>query len=137
MTRGARAVFQFYPENAHQMELLTGTAMSCGFNGGLVVDFPNSTRAKKYFLCLSAGTPPNGSYDLPKAIGEDVLEDENEEEGAKFTKERRAFRGRRDREPVKNSKDWVLKKKEAQRKKGVETRPDSKYTARKRSGFRA
>lgn len=27
-----------------------------GFSGGLVVDFPNSTRAKKYFLVLMVGT---------------------------------------------------------------------------------
>ncbi len=30
------------------------------------------------------------------------------------------------------SKDWVLKKKERQRKQGKSVRPDSKYTARKR-----
>jgi 18S rRNA (guanine1575-N7)-methyltransferase len=134
MSRGARAVFQFYPENAHQMELLTGTAMACGFNGGLVVDFPNSTRAKKYFLCLSAGSPTH-EYTLPKGLGEDVVDEEAE--GARFTAERRAFKGRKARESVKNTKDWVLKKKESQRKKGIDTRPDSKYTARKRSGFRA
>jgi hypothetical protein len=30
------------------MELITSAAMRCGFTGGLVVDYPNSTRAKKY-----------------------------------------------------------------------------------------
>jgi 18S rRNA (guanine1575-N7)-methyltransferase len=39
------------------------------------------------------------------------------------------------REPVK-SKAWVLKKKESQRRKGLQVRPDTKYTARKRSGPR-
>ena len=53
--RGARAALQVYPENPQQMELLTTAAMRCGFTGGLVVDYPNSTKAKKYFLCLIAG----------------------------------------------------------------------------------
>lgn len=30
------------------MEMITGAAMKCGFTGGLVVDYPNSTKAKKY-----------------------------------------------------------------------------------------
>lgn len=72
MARGARCVFQFYPENGNQMEMITTAAMRAGFCGGLVVDYPNSTRAKKYFLCLWAGTPPGG-FQLPTALG-----DENE-----------------------------------------------------------
>ncbi|CAF4881134.1 unnamed protein product, partial [Rotaria socialis] len=45
--RGARAVFQFYPETPHQVDMITQQAMKAGFTGGLVVDYPNSTRAKK------------------------------------------------------------------------------------------
>jgi len=30
-----------------QVELITMQAMKAGFTGGLVVDYPNSTRAKK------------------------------------------------------------------------------------------
>jgi 18S rRNA (guanine1575-N7)-methyltransferase len=48
LVRGGKAVLQVYPENPHQMELLTSAAMKQGFQGGLVVDFPHSTRAKKY-----------------------------------------------------------------------------------------
>lgn len=59
------------------MELLTSSAMKCGFTGGLVVDYPNSTKAKKYFvlfmklifryfLVLMTGIPEEG-YKLPKA----------------------------------------------------------------------
>ncbi len=57
LVRGARAVLQMYPENAKQAELLTSAAMRAGFSGGLVVDFPNSTKAKKYFLVLMVGQP--------------------------------------------------------------------------------
>ena len=45
--RGAKAVFQVYPENPDQMELITQQAMRAGFTGGVVVDYPNSTKAKK------------------------------------------------------------------------------------------
>ena len=43
-------------------------ATRCGFTGGVVVDFPNSTKAKKIFLCLFAGTPV-GNYQLPQGLG--------------------------------------------------------------------
>ena len=44
-----------------QAQMLTSAAMRAGFSGGLVIDFPHSTRAKKHFLVLmvgSAGTVP-------------------------------------------------------------------------------
>ena len=65
LSRSARAVFQFYPENSDQIELLTNQATKAGFYGGVVVDFPNSTKAKKFFLVLMTG----GSMPLPKALG--------------------------------------------------------------------
>jgi len=55
MNRGARCIFQFYPENTQQMELLTSAALRSGFVGGVLVDYPNSAKAKKYFLVLNAG----------------------------------------------------------------------------------
>eukprot|EP01138_Halocafeteria_seosinensis_P013443 gb/GECG01013729.1/.p1 GENE.gb/GECG01013729.1/~~gb/GECG01013729.1/.p1 ORF type:complete len:255 (+),score=23.93 gb/GECG01013729.1/:1-765(+) len=55
LRRGARAALQFYPESPEQIELITTVALKSGFSGGLVVDYPNSTKAKKYFLCLSVG----------------------------------------------------------------------------------
>uniref|UniRef100_A0A8C0Y0N7 18S rRNA (guanine-N(7))-methyltransferase n=1 Tax=Cyprinus carpio carpio TaxID=630221 RepID=A0A8C0Y0N7_CYPCA len=55
LARGARAVFQIYPENSEQLELITAQAMKAGFTGGMVVDYPNSSKAKKFFLCLFAG----------------------------------------------------------------------------------
>ena len=55
MIRGARCVFQFYPESAAQLEMITTAAMKSGFSGGLIVDYPRSTKAKKHFLFLMAG----------------------------------------------------------------------------------
>ena len=45
-----------------------------------MVDFPNSTKAKKIFLCLFAGTPFS-SVTLPHALGaegEDTVQYNNE-----------------------------------------------------------
>ena len=71
LVRGARAVLQMYPENAKQAELLTSAAMRAGFSGGLVVDFPNSAKAKKYFLVLMVGQPAE-PMDLQGLDGEQV-----------------------------------------------------------------
>ena len=46
--------------------MITAQAMKAGFGGGLVVDYPNSTKAKKYFLVLMTGAPQQ----LPKALGD-------------------------------------------------------------------
>lgn len=37
--------------------MITTAAMRAGFSGGLVVDFPNSSKAKKYYLVLMVGQP--------------------------------------------------------------------------------
>lgn len=47
------------------MELVTTQATKAGFYGGVVVDYPNSTKAKKFFLVLMTG----GNMPLPKALG--------------------------------------------------------------------
>ena len=49
--------------------------MKAGFSGGLVVDFPHSTRAKKYFLVLMVGS---SSYQ-PQAKG---IDGDNSDEDA-------------------------------------------------------
>uniref|UniRef100_A0A182N4K8 18S rRNA (guanine-N(7))-methyltransferase n=1 Tax=Anopheles dirus TaxID=7168 RepID=A0A182N4K8_9DIPT len=125
LTRNARAVFQFYPENADQIELVTSQAMKAGFYGGIVVDFPNSTKAKKYFLVLMTG----GVAKLPAALGTD----ESESRIAYSRKQAEYARNARGK-PLKKSREWVLAKKERRRQKGDETRKDSRFTARKRSG---
>lgn len=39
--------------------------MKAGFYGGVVVDYPNSAKAKKFFLVLMTG----GAAPLPQALG--------------------------------------------------------------------
>ncbi|EKM82538.1 hypothetical protein AGABI1DRAFT_68248 [Agaricus bisporus var. burnettii JB137-S8] len=126
----SRAVFQFYPSSDDQIQLITSTAQKAGFGGGIVVDYPNSKKAKKVFLCLFVGGG-GGQQEIPKGL-EGV-----EEEGSKVRFERRRDRERLRgkggiRKKVKD-KDWILKKKELYRRRGKEDVPrDSKYTGRKR-----
>jgi 18S rRNA (guanine1575-N7)-methyltransferase len=65
LKKDARAVLQFYPENPEQAVLIAQCASKVGFAGGVVVDYPNSTKAKKYYLCLSF----ERSYTIPAAMG--------------------------------------------------------------------
>jgi 18S rRNA (guanine1575-N7)-methyltransferase len=131
LSRGSRAVFQFYPENNSQVELITAQAMKAGFTGGLVVDYPNSSKAKKVFLVLFTG---GSNATLPRGLTDaDNLE----------PNEAKCFQSKRERskhlqgKPAKKTRDWILMKKERQRSKGEKfgrtVRPDSKFTGRKRS----
>lgn len=70
MARGARAVLQVYPENLAQRELILGFAMRAGFSGGVVVDYPHSTKQRKEYLVLTCG-PPSLSSTTPAAKDED------------------------------------------------------------------
>ncbi|KAJ1886936.1 18S rRNA (guanine1575-N7)-methyltransferase [Kickxella alabastrina] len=130
LQRGGRAVFQFYPENDTQVEMIMSTAMKCGFTGGLVVDYPNSKKARKLYLCLFAGqAAPGDKQILPKG-----LEGDEKPTGVAYTDTRiqNQARGRKSRKPVKDT-NWILQKKELARKRGREGVPsDSRYTGRKR-----
>jgi len=123
LSRSARAVFQFYPENGDQMELVTNQAMKAGFYGGVVVDYPNSTKAKKFFLVLMTG----GNVPLPKGLGT-----EGSGEGVDYAKRDRVKNQRG--KPLKSVKNWIKDKKERRRRQGKNVRADSKFTGRKRSG---
>ena len=124
LSRESRAVFQFYPENGQQIELITAQAMRAGFTGGLVVDFPNSTKAKKMFLVLFTG---GVNCQLPKGLTEES------ETTVPYNSKRQLFDTIRGKAP-KKSRQWILDKKERRRRQGKQVRDDSKYTGRKRSG---
>lgn len=143
LKRGAKAVLQFYPDGAKQAEMITTAALRVGFSGGLVVDYPNSTRAKKYFLVLAAGPPeslPTGRSG-EESDGEDGsgrMRMDGRGGGAhkrvkrlKGAHARTVFVGSK-RHPEGKGKEWIKKKKEQARNRGKETARDSKYTGRKR-----
>jgi 18S rRNA (guanine1575-N7)-methyltransferase len=128
--------------------MLVAAAMKVGFSGGLVVDYPHSTRAKKCFLVLMVGT---GGYSVPQ--GKDGNPDDSGDEemapgpprghqrnpgyqievtGRERKGGKRKGRGGVSGGGVGKDRAWVVKKKDKMRRKGMEVKPDSKYTARKR-----
>jgi 18S rRNA (guanine1575-N7)-methyltransferase len=129
LKKGARAVLQFYPETAGQTEMITAAALRCGFGGGLVVDYPNSTKARKVFLVIYAGF----SGDAPQQIPQGIQREDEEQRGTVEVARRERMHAKKGKNG-KAPKDWVLDKKESQRKKGFEVRKDTKYTARPRRG---
>jgi 18S rRNA (guanine1575-N7)-methyltransferase len=108
----SRAVLQFYPSSDDQIALITSIAQKAGFGGGIVVDYPNSKKAKKIFLCLMVGGGGTQQQSLPKGLdGEDV--NVGGEGGVAYERRRARERKRKEgkRGAVKN-KDWIIKKKE-------------------------
>ena len=131
LKRGGRAVLQFYPETAEQAVLISETATRVGFAGGVVVDYPNSAKAKKHYLVLSFD---RGAAKAAK---------EQQQGGAagkkKATHVQVTSADKSKAPPVRKkkgakTKEWILHKKETQRQKGKAVRPDSKFTARRRPG---
>lgn len=102
--------------------MITTAAQRAGFGGGLVVDYPNSRKARKMYLCLMVG-----QQEIPKALdGEemDVDEETIEKRRDEIKNERRRRREAR-RKTKKGNKDvktkeWILKKKDLYRTRGKE-----------------
>jgi len=99
-----------------------------------VVDFPNSAKAKKYFLCLHTG---GGDYKPMAQLHEHEMAAAGKKRSSiEFTgtSNHGKKRGRRpDMKHNVKSKEWIAKKKEKQTKRGKESKNDSKFTGRKRS----
>lgn len=137
LARGARAVFQVYPESIAQRELILSSAMRAGFAGGVVVDYPHSSKKRKEYLVLTCG-PPSLSATTPKAKGEDgesCSDDDSsgdEENQTVCISDRHRPRKKQKLTKKGKGREWVIKKKEQMRRKGNVVPPDSKYTARKR-----
>lgn len=123
-------MFQFYPSDQTQTDLITSQAKRAGFNGGLVIDFPESTKARKYYLVLVAGAPSNGNIVLPAAK---TMDARNGGPTVSYSnRNEKAKKHLKNKTPVKHSKEWILQKKERRRRQGRDVRPDNKYTGRKR-----
>ncbi|KAM6338027.1 LOW QUALITY PROTEIN: 18S rRNA (guanine-N(7))-methyltransferase [Alca torda] len=129
LARGSRAVLQLSPENSEtgtghkSLELITAQAMRAGFTGGMVVDYPNSAKAKK-FSCLFVGASGTLRRKLPLHLSPLHML------SASLCRTR--FRNAKGKS-VKKSRDWILEKKERRRRQGSkEVRADTKYTGRKR-----
>ena len=129
---GARCAFQFYPANPEQINIITKAALENGFTGGVVVDFPHSTKKKKYYLFLQAGFTKESIEDVMKAIPKNEIDEDEKEEKVDVIKERRKLKRQKYHESRYKSREWFLKKKSRQRKQGKDVRPDTKFTGRRR-----
>ena len=129
---GARCAFQFYPANPEQINIITKAALENGFTGGVVVDFPHSTKKEKYYLFLQAGFTKESIEDVMKAIPKNDIDEDEKEEKVDVIKERRKLKRQKYHESRYKSKEWILKKKDRQRKQGKDVRPDTKFTGRRR-----
>jgi 18S rRNA (guanine1575-N7)-methyltransferase len=92
-------------------------AKRAGFGGGIVVDYPDSKKARKYYLCLVAGSTEAGTFKTPTALNEET--------------NKNSKRVRHNKNETR--KEFIVRKKELYRKRGKEGVPyDSKYSGRKR-----
>ncbi|KAK1225388.1 18S rRNA (guanine1575-N7)-methyltransferase [Marasmius sp. AFHP31] len=129
----SRAVFQFYPSSDDQIQLITSIAQKAGFGGGIVVDYPNSNKARKVFLCLFVGGGGNAGQQLPKGLDGEEVEDDKVRYERRREKDPKRDRGKKRKSAKVQDRDWILRKKELYRKRGKDDVPrDSKYTGRKR-----
>jgi 18S rRNA (guanine1575-N7)-methyltransferase len=123
LRRGGRAVLQFYPETAEQAVLISECAAKVGFAGGVVVDYPNSAKAKKHYLVLTFERGFKAPVGLSDTGLNQVRVDSERRDGSKKVHKKKK-NGK--------TKEWILQKKDTQRKKGKDVRQDTKFTGRKR-----
>ena len=121
LKRGGKAVLQFYPETEGQSATVMAEAKRAGFGGGIVVDYPDSKKARKYYLCLVAGFTDSNTFSTPQGLTDEAIDQRS-------TKRRKA-----DKRKQETRKEFIVRKKELYRKRGKEGVPyDSKYSGRKR-----
>lgn len=130
MTRGAKAVFQFYPEGEDQLKMMLEIAKRAGFMGGLVVDNPQSSKSKRYYLCLSSGRSFNAS--ISRQFIRNDSHAQPEESVQVQGNNGRSYKARQKNDNAESRRAWVLRKKESLKQKNQETKPNTKYTGRKR-----
>lgn len=139
LANGAKAVFQVYPENVDQRELILNAAMHAGFSGGIVVDFPHSSKKRKEFLVLGCGQlSTKASLSKGKTEDEEMLSDEESEDEenqtVRLSDRHRPFKKQRKNNKSSKGKEWILRKKDQMRRRGNDVPLDTKYTGRKRKG---
>jgi 18S rRNA (guanine1575-N7)-methyltransferase len=115
---GGRAAFNFAPRDSEQAEMLSVLTTRCGFGGGIRIDSPESPRARIAWLVLEVG-----------GVVPDEVEEAFAPAGCPVVPALRPKKGGKD---AFNRKEWILKKKERQKKLGQKVANDSKYTGRSR-----
>merc|ERR1711935_717240 len=131
LTFGAKIAFQFYPSGKEQVELISNAAMKSGFSGGIVVDYPNSSLAKKYYLVLS--TAHQGKMEIKMVDGLQEGDSDAEDGNPKKKFKKKIKKMTKNGKFEHKSKLWIAAKKERQRKQGKKVvKDDSKFSGRRR-----
>lgn len=131
LNTGGRAVFQFYPANESQKTLIMQQALRAGFTGGVLIDYPESKKKMKLYLVLTVGGCLSGQSDMPEALTD--APNATVSYAKRQTNHQRNKNDLKSRTAPKGSREWIVEKKERRRRQGKNVRPDTKYTARKRS----
>ena len=105
--------------------------MKSGFSGGIVVDYPNSAIAKKYYLVLS--TAHQGKMEIKMVDGLKEGDSDAEDGNPKKKIKRKIKKASKNGKFEHKSKLWIASKKERQRKQGKNVViADSKFSGRRR-----
>ena len=114
--------------------MITSAAMKNGFIGGLIVDFPNSNKAKKYFLYLMAGFSKEIADEAAQAINMpaarehgDDYSDSSEDESEDGIEEMGSGGGEGTEESGSDDGQGTLKKRRQDKIVNVGKRRDSKF----------
>ncbi|KAK6362736.1 hypothetical protein TWF730_000192 [Orbilia blumenaviensis] len=122
LKRDGKAVCQFYPRDDKQRDMICSAAIKAGFGAGLLEDDPE-TKNKKLYLVLTVGG--EGNKDITGVV--------KNMDGVDVYDNRKKLLAKAKGEAKQGTKAWIMKKKEADRRKGKIVKSDSKYTGRKRN----
>lgn len=128
LKKGGKFVAQFYPKNDDQVDQILNAAKVSGFNGGLVIDDPESKKNKKYYLVLSSGSPRS---DEQQVNLNGVTMDAQDEDLQQQQQQQRRKKLRNGKE-IESAKKFIMRKKDLMKKRGRKVAMDSKFTGRKR-----
>jgi len=103
-------------------------ATKAGFGGGLVVDFPNSKKAKKFYLVLWVGGEMMGrnGEKVPQELPQGLIAEHESGNGdgvgsVKYEKSRESTKSRKAKAKAKakvKDRDWILHKKQLNTRRG-------------------
>ncbi|CAK58491.1 unnamed protein product (macronuclear) [Paramecium tetraurelia] len=133
LKNNGRGVFQFYPENNEQINMITSAALRAGFSGDIVVDYPNSAKAKKLYLVVQLG---GQSSKKTMDVIQGLVEESDDEKVKVIGRQQKKIRKQKKQKNVnEKSKLWIIKRKEKQARLGRKIKKTTKYTGRKRNNL--
>ncbi|CCH61932.1 hypothetical protein TBLA_0F03990 [Henningerozyma blattae CBS 6284] len=122
LKKGGKFVAQFYPKNDDQIDQILQSAKVSGFSGGLVIDNPESSKNKKYYLVLTSGSARADENSINLAGATMDADEVSVPKANRHTKKRL----------TESNKSYITRKKDLMKRRGRKVANDSKFTGRKR-----